>query len=610
MSDSDILIRTRTIPVSPRSKNYLPGMVVSPSSGGGNTTIIGGGGGSGVDIIKKDDMRSLTDRNVLSSLRTIHEITSRIITSDDTDTELTDNNLLSSLRANEDLNKAIELLKRICLRKDQEDKTEYLVKLLGGVITDNIESQNFISGALGTGFLVKRDPKTGRSYAEFDEIYVRLRAVFESLTIKELQSVGGEILLTLASIECTKVEKISVASVYDSSGARLYDSDNAALYVPVATGGVYRCYFTADDGEKAIINQFTAGDMAQCRQFNIKAGVYENVANRYYWRYVLSVGENYIDLSVDDCEEGSDIPQTGDKIIQLGNKTDPARQNAILLSAYELTAPTIRMLQGIDSYTLEGKAVKEEGFDQETQQFCSNSYGRSYVGDRDKNSFIQFDPVTGLKIHGAEIDVSTDNFTIKDRDGNQIAVFEIGEDGKPRLKADNINADELLSNGEKWALKKDGSGFLASNNIEWDKDGLLKIRANISYPYIEIPVSTEGIILDLSKGYNIRLVHGGGGNPYVQTAILPDPSMFPSIEVSIFGHWIDSRSSPNYFVKNYNNGRFIYTHFTAGESPIYNKVDISGAELRVKSMEYSEGKYIWYVTNFNEIGEEHFSWDK
>lgn len=555
-------------------------------------------------------MRSLTDRNVLSSLRTIHEITSRIITSDDTDTELTDNNLLSSLRANEDLNKAIELLKRICLRKDQEDKTEYLVKLLGGVITDNIESQNFISGALGTGFLVKRDPKTGRSYAEFDEIYVRLKAVFESLTIKELLSLGGEILLTLASIECTKVEKISVASVYDSSGARLYDSDNAALYVPVATGGVYRCYFTADDGEKAIINQFTAGDMAQCRQFNIKAGVYENVANRYYWRYVLSVGENYIDLSVDDCEEGSDIPQAGDKIIQLGNKTDPARQNAILLSAYGLTAPTIQMLQGIDSYTLEGKAVKEEGFDQETQQFYSNNYGRSYVGDRDKNSFIQFDPVTGLKIHGAEIDVSTDNFTIKDRDGNQIAVFEIGEDGKPRLKADNINADELLSNGEKWALKKDGSGFLASNNIEWDKDGLLKIRANISYPYIEIPVSTEGIILDLSKGYNIRLAYGGGGNLYVQTAILPDPSMFPSIEVSIFGHWIDSRSSPNYFVKNYNNGRFIYTHFMAGESPIYNKVDISGAELRVKSMEYSEGNYIWYVTNFNEIGEEHFSWDE
>ena len=286
------------------------------------------------------------------------------------------------------------------LNKTQEETMDYLIRLLGGVITDNIESQNFISGALGTGFLVKRDPKTGRSYAEFDEIYVRLKAVFESLTIKELQSVGGEILLTLASIECTKVEKISVASVYDSSGARLYDSDNAALYVPVATGGVYRCYFTADDGEKAIINQFSAGDMAQCRQFNIKARVYENVANRYYWRYVLSVGENYIDLSVDDCEEGSDIPQAGDKIIQLGNKTDPARQNAILLSAYGLTAPTIQMLQGIDSYTLEGKAVKEEGFDQETQQFYSNNYGRSYTGSRDKSNYIQYTPERGVEVRG------------------------------------------------------------------------------------------------------------------------------------------------------------------------------------------------------------------
>ena len=191
---------------------------------------------------------------------------------------------------------------------------------------------------------------------------------------------------------------------------------------------------------------------------------------------------------------------------------------------YKRQAPTIQLLQGINSYSLDGKAVKEEGFDQETQQFYSNTYGRSYIGARDKNSFIQFDPVSGLKIHGAEIDVSTDNFTINDSEGNQIAVFEIGENGKPRLKADNINADELLSNGDKWALKRDGSGFLASNNIEWNKNGLLKIRANIAYPYIEYPLSSEGVVLDLSKGYNIRLAYGSGVGLYMQIAILPDPT--------------------------------------------------------------------------------------
>ena len=319
-----------------------------------------GGGGASIYVIGVNDKTLPSDRNVFSSKKSLATF----------------------------------------LNKTQEETMDYLIRLLGGVITDNIESQNFISGALGTGFLVKRNPKTGRSYAEFDEIYVRLKAVFESLTIKELQSVGGEILLTLASIECTKVEKISVAEVYDSTGARLYGSDNAALYVPIETGGIYRCYFTADDGNKAIINQFVPGDLAQCRQFNIKAGVYENVSNRYYWRYVLSVGENYIDLSVDDCEEGSDIPQAGDKIIQLGNKTDPARQNAILLSAYGLTAPTIQMLQGIDSYTLEGKAVKEEGFDQETQQFYSNNYGRSYTGSRYKSNYIQYTPERGVEVRG------------------------------------------------------------------------------------------------------------------------------------------------------------------------------------------------------------------
>ena len=529
-----------------------------------------GGGGASIYVIGVNDKTLPSDRNVFSSQKSLATF----------------------------------------LNKTQEETMDYLIKLLGGVITDKIESQNFISGALGTGFLVKRDPKTGRSYAEFDEIYVRLKAVFESLTIKELQSVGGEILLTLASIECTKVEDSSAVPAYDSENARLYDADRKALFVPKVESGVYRCYFTADDGEKAIINQFAVGDLAQCRQFNIKEGVYTGVSNRYYWRYVVAIGDNYIDLSVDDCAEGSDIPQVGDKIIQLGHRTDPARQNAILLSAYGLTAPTIQMLQGIDSYSLDGKAVKEEGFDQETQQFYSKTYGRSYTGTRDKKSFIQFDPITGLKIHGAEIDVSTDNFTINDNEGNQIAVFEIGENGKPRLKADNINADELLSNGDKWALKKDGSGFLASNNIEWDKNGLLKIRANIAYPYIKYPLSSEGVVLDLSKGYNIRLTYGSGVGLYMQIAILPDPTLFPNIEVSIFGRWIETRSSPEYYVKNYNNKSFLYRHFSPFTSSRYNKINVTGTELRVKSMEYNDGYYAWYVVNFNEIGEEYFSWEE
>lgn len=318
-----------------------------------------GGGGTSVYVIGVNDKTLPSDRNVFSSKKSLETF----------------------------------------LRKDQNDRTKYLLELLGGIITDTIESQNFVSGALGTGYILKRNPKTGRSYIEVDEAYIRMKAVFESLTIKELQHVGGEILLTLAGIDCTKVEIITDEVLCDSDGLRLLDSEGNELHVPKDNGGVYRCYFMADDGSKAIVNQFVAGDMAQCKMFNIKEGIYEGISNRYYWRYVVEVGDDYIDLSVGDCVAGSDIPQVGDKIIQLGNRTDPARQNAILMSAYGEGAPLKQMLAGINDYSLADKVVLEEGFDQVTHEPYTKNYGASYTGARDRSSFIEYIPGTGLVAH-------------------------------------------------------------------------------------------------------------------------------------------------------------------------------------------------------------------
>ena len=42
-----------------------------------------------------------------------------------------------------------------------------------------------------------------------------------------------------------------------------------------------------------------------------------------------------------------------------------------------------------------------------------------------------------------------------------------------------INTDAILSNGNKWALLKDGSGYLASKNINWGTDGTLRISGNL-----------------------------------------------------------------------------------------------------------------------------------
>lgn len=43
------------------------------------------------------------------------------------------------------------------------------------------------------------------------------------------------------------------------------------------------------------------------------------------------------------------------------------------------------------------------------------------------------------------------------------------------LSASRIDADELLSVEGKWALKRDGSGYLSSKNIQWNSDGTLYV---------------------------------------------------------------------------------------------------------------------------------------
>lgn len=66
-------------------------------------------------------------------------------------------------------------------------------------------------------------------------------------------------------------------------------------------------------------------------------------------------------MSKTDCEESSGIPQPEDEIILLGNRTDKARQSAMMLSAYGNDAPYIDTYDGIDSYDLSGKLLTREG---------------------------------------------------------------------------------------------------------------------------------------------------------------------------------------------------------------------------------------------------------
>lgn len=189
--------------------------------------------------------------------------------------------------------------------------------------SDGLYSDNFTTGSLGAGFCLKKQDDNGDSYLEIDRMLVRKVATFIQLLIQEVKYAGGQIILSPASMICSKVEE--------------YDSH-------------YRCYFDKTDGDRTINQEFVAGDQARFQTFNLSEG------NAYYWRLVTNVGDDYIDLSKTDCDANSTVPQAGDNIVQLGNRIKTDRQNAIILSSYGgYDAPYIKMYRGIMNYSLDGK---------------------------------------------------------------------------------------------------------------------------------------------------------------------------------------------------------------------------------------------------------------
>ena len=228
---------------------------------------------------------------------------------------------------------------------EQSDNNTLGISSAGIATLKEIVSAAFRSGALGSGFKLGDYNGSGDSYLEVDRLLVRKAAEFVRLVIRELQSVGGEIVLSPAAMKISNV-------VYFEKGTVLPEYDGSPLRY-----NVYRCYFSQKKGDEEIENQFVEDDLVRCQTFNVKEGVSENVKNRYYWRKVYKVGKDFIDVLADFCDTGSDIPQAGDELVQMGNTTDTARQSVVVLSAYGADAPSLKMYEGVDSYSLENREV-------------------------------------------------------------------------------------------------------------------------------------------------------------------------------------------------------------------------------------------------------------
>ena len=244
------------------------------------------------------------------------------------------------------------------LSKLTPDTAQELITFLKGVAFNNgaaIDGEgNALLKAIQTlgfertinGFGVWLDDK-GRAHGQIDYLEVIGKAIFRSLQIDEYKHIGGNIVL---------------------SGA------NAVIEKVVPVSGGWKCYLHTDDGDKAITNDWEPGDQALCQTFNIKAGVYENVSNRYYWRCVSEVAQKsatekaYIVITADDAYRDksteNDAPMAGDNIVLCGhnslwdvaNGIDPTlhrnRMNVTMITTSKEEGGTIEVYRNIHDFSL------------------------------------------------------------------------------------------------------------------------------------------------------------------------------------------------------------------------------------------------------------------
>ena len=199
----------------------------------------------------------------------------------------------------------------------------------------------------GFGFYRRKDGKIGLNVTD---ISVWGKAYFNNLTIRELTYVGGNLVFSPSAGKIFEVREI-------------YNDTNEL------TG--WKCYLLADDGTTATTNMFEVDDQVRCETFNIKAGVYENVSNKFYWRKITDVstdneeirdannnilydGKKYswIVISASDKAEGSDNPAAGDTIVLMGNRTNTDRMNFVVKETYGDNAPREIGYTNVHSYTL------------------------------------------------------------------------------------------------------------------------------------------------------------------------------------------------------------------------------------------------------------------
>ena len=402
----DVKIKTTSIPAKPRSKNYPAGAVITRTAGG-VTVNGGGGGGASIDIVKATDTKSFTDSNVLSSLRTLLEIRSRIIAESDTATEFTDDNTLSSKRTLKEIDAAIkEALKKIddlYLSKVKADIAKEPITFLKGLFvgdgltfineSGDTELQSLVArmkvkaatlevtgsanvgtlhseGNISTGadIWAKGDTHTLNLLVQalaktYDLNVEHVATLFQTIVkdyisserfipglmgegMKLYKAINGDWNLEIDNAVVRKamtIFELIISKVRAVNGGLVISSANGRVKSVSETSGDPAYYVLGIEGDM----MFVTDDLVRCQ-------VYTSGHVKYYWVPVASVNDDSI-LILKSVFPNGTVPAVGDDLVQMGNLTNPNRQGILYLTASEDGKPRISVLDGVNSTSLAGK---------------------------------------------------------------------------------------------------------------------------------------------------------------------------------------------------------------------------------------------------------------
>ena len=207
------------------------------------------------------------------------------------------------------------------VRTDQDSIVNSLTTFMKGIV--------FGKSVRGESGISIYQDEEGNWHLDAEYLHVHRKLTAEEVEIMKTSHIKGKIVNSAGSFVVSKIERIV---------------------------GAWRCYFRQEDADgRRIYNSMQVNDLALCETFNlIDAG--GQLSNHYWYRRVIAVGTDYVDIAdntnADDYASGSDIPQVGDEVVQLGNLTDKDRQSAIIQSAAGTGAPYFKIIKGINSFTL------------------------------------------------------------------------------------------------------------------------------------------------------------------------------------------------------------------------------------------------------------------